>query len=225
MPLGVIPQRDRRPRLFVDYAFSKVNAETVRLAPPDEAMQFGRTLQHVLTTSIAHANPRYGPPKLAKIDIAGGFYRVWLLSSDMPKFDVVLRCRGGVPLTAFLLALPMGWVESPPNFTMLTVTACDLANQAMSQHGRLPAEHRLEATANTPPADYSPVLVPPMWTRDNTQFFSNRSAAPLAKADVHVDDFLLVAQTKRHQRRLLRATFHAIDEVFRPLVDGTDPAL
>ena len=39
-PLGAVPQRDRRPRLIVDYSFSGVNAETVKLTPP-EAMQFG----------------------------------------------------------------------------------------------------------------------------------------------------------------------------------------
>lgn len=46
-PLGVVPQRDRRPRLIVDYSFSGVNDDTVRLAPK-EAMQFGRTLQRLM---------------------------------------------------------------------------------------------------------------------------------------------------------------------------------
>ena len=46
-PLGVVPQRDRRPRLIVDYSFSSVNADTVPLAPK-EAMQFGRALDRVL---------------------------------------------------------------------------------------------------------------------------------------------------------------------------------
>ena len=39
-PLGVVPQRDRRPRLIVDYSFSAINNDTVQLAPK-EAMQFG----------------------------------------------------------------------------------------------------------------------------------------------------------------------------------------
>jgi hypothetical protein len=176
-------------------------------------------------TNIAHANPQYGPPELAKTDIADGFYRVWLRLSDIPKLGVVLPCRDGTPLIAIPLALPMGWVESPPYFTMLTETACDLSNQAMSQYGRLPAEHRLEATANTLTPEHSEVLVPQTWRKDNTQFTSSKHAtAPLARADVYVDDFLLVAQTKRQQRRLLRATLHAIDQVLRPLQPG-DPAL
>ena len=220
-PLGVVPQRERRPRLIVDYTYSKVNEETVRLAPP-EAMQFGRALQRVMT-NVAHANPRYGPPKLAKVDIADGFYRVWLRLADIPKLGVVLPCPAGTtPLIAFPLALPMGWVESPPYFTMLTETACDLANQAMGHYGRLP-KHRLEATARTPPEGHSEVLGPPTWRMDNTQFVGTHPTAPLATADVYVDDFLLVAQTKRHQRRLLQATLHAIDQVLRPLQHSDSP--
>jgi hypothetical protein len=145
-------------------------------------MQFGRSLQRLLT-KIVHANPRYGPPKLAKIDIADGFYRVWLHWSDIPKLGVVLPCHGSTPLIAFPLALPMGWVESPPYFTMLTETACDLANQAMSQYGQLP-EHRLEASASTPPAEHSEVLVPTTWGSDNIQFTGTHTMAPLAAADV-----------------------------------------
>jgi hypothetical protein len=131
-PLGVVPQRDRRPRLIVDYTFSGVNPDTVPLAPK-EAMQFGRALQRVLTL-IVHADPRYGPVHLAKIDIADGFYRVWLQVTDVPKLGVALPTKlGSTPLIAFPLALPMGWVESPPYFTALTETACDLANQALMQ--------------------------------------------------------------------------------------------
>ena len=58
-PLGVVPQRERRPRLIVDYSFSDVNAETLSLAPK-EAMQFGRALQRVFS-KIVHAKRQYGP--------------------------------------------------------------------------------------------------------------------------------------------------------------------
>jgi hypothetical protein len=110
--LGAVPQRDRRPRLIVDYSFSEVNAETVPLAPP-EAMQFGRTLQRVLTR-VVHADPRYDDVNLAKIDMADGFYRVWLQIADIQKLGVVLPTSPGQPpLIAFPLTLPMGWVESP----------------------------------------------------------------------------------------------------------------
>ena len=62
-PLGVVPQRNRRSRLIVDYTYSGVNPETAKLAPP-EAMQFGRALNRVLF-KIAHADPRYGPVYLS----------------------------------------------------------------------------------------------------------------------------------------------------------------
>ncbi len=123
-----LPQRDRRSRLIVDYTFSGLNAEILSLAPR-EAMQFGGALQRVCCR-IVHANPRFGPVMMrTKIDIADGFYRVWVQSADVPKLGVALPFTPGTePLVAFRLALPMGWVKSPPYFTSLTETACDLAN-------------------------------------------------------------------------------------------------
>ena len=74
-PLGVVPQRNRRPRLIVDYTYSGVNPDTLKMAPP-EAMQFGKALQRVMQT-IVNADPRFGPvTKLGKIDISDGFYRI-----------------------------------------------------------------------------------------------------------------------------------------------------
>ena len=63
-PLGVIPQRDRRPRLIVNYSFSNLNKDAIPLAPR-KAMQFGRALQRVLIT-IVRTNPRYSPVHMAK---------------------------------------------------------------------------------------------------------------------------------------------------------------
>ena len=54
---------------------------------------------------------------MAKIDIADGFYRVRVHAEDVPKLGGALPPMPGQPyLVAFLLALPMGWVESPPVF-------------------------------------------------------------------------------------------------------------
>ena len=47
LPLGCVPQRERRPRIINDYTFSGVNPSTVKMAPP-ETMQWGRTLNRVL---------------------------------------------------------------------------------------------------------------------------------------------------------------------------------
>jgi hypothetical protein len=73
-PLGVVPQRDRRPRLIVDYSFSGVNADTVPPVAPRESMQFGRALQQILKT-VVHADPSISTQDR---------YRRWLLSSLAP---------------------------------------------------------------------------------------------------------------------------------------------
>ncbi|KAI2513452.1 hypothetical protein MHU86_926 [Fragilaria crotonensis] len=221
-PLGVVPQRDRCPRLIVDYTFSGVNGETVLLAPR-EAMQFGRVLQRILT-NIVHADPRYGPVHMVKIDIADGFYRVWLQIADIPQLGVALPTTPGCdPLVAFPLALPMGWVESPPYFTSLTETSCDLANNMLARNvdARLFCKHRLEDVAATVPTDTN--ISPRVATFRAPTHHAGQRRPPLAAVDVYVDDFLLLAQTRPQRQRVLRAALAAIDDVFRP-VTPCDPS-
>ena len=111
-PMGVVPQRDCRPRLIVDLSFYGINDDTARLAPP-ESMQFGRTLERLLYL-IRHANPRYGPVHLGKVDLADGFYRIGLNSSAITQLVVPLpRFVDEDQLLALPMVLPMGWVESP----------------------------------------------------------------------------------------------------------------
>jgi hypothetical protein len=130
-PLGVVPQRERRPRTISDYSFYGVNAETAALAP-FESMQFGRTL-HRLLQQISMANPRFDPVYMSKLDIADGFYRIPLRVEDIPKLGVVFpKCPGEVQLVAFPLTLHMGWVYSPPFFTAATETVADLANASIN---------------------------------------------------------------------------------------------
>ena len=220
----MVPQRDRRSRLIVDYSFSGVNEDTVPLAPK-EAMQFGRALQRVMA-KIVHAEPHYGPVFMSKIDVADGFYRVWLQLTDIAKLGVALPTSPGQPrLVAFPLALPMGWVESPPYFTTLTETACDLANTDLRAHISMRPRntvHRLEAVAATLPPDTVEAESKGAATR-NTQRGHRKGRPPVAAVDVYVDDFLLLAQTEPQRTRVLRTALHAIDDVFRPL-SPTDPA-
>jgi hypothetical protein len=146
-PMGVIPQRDRRPRTIVDYTFSYVNADTARLAPR-EAMQFGHALKRILR-KIRFANPDDGPVYLLKVDIADGFYRVYVAPRDVPKLGVAFPHRDDEePLVAFPLALPMGWTESPPYFTAFTETIVDVANSRLAA-GADPLPHRLDQAAAT----------------------------------------------------------------------------
>ena len=126
-PLGVVPQRSRRPRIIVDYSFYGFNTDTAKLAP-GESMQFGKTLERLLHT-IVGADPKYGPVFLIKVDIADGFYRVWLNLADIPKLAVAVPCLDGdVPLLAIPLVLPMGWTESPLYFCSVTETVTDVVN-------------------------------------------------------------------------------------------------
>lgn len=152
-PLGCIPQRNRRPRLIVDYSYYGINSETLALQP-SEAMQFGRTLERVLY-QVRHSNKRFGPVHLGKVDIADGFYRIWLAIQDIPNLGVVFpRYPGEDQLIALPLTLPMGWVASPPYFCAFTETVADVATNYLKQVGRAP--HVLEKFANTPPKEQTP---------------------------------------------------------------------
>ena len=155
---------------------------------------------------------------------------MWVQVQDIPKLGVVLpMSRGEPPVIAFPLTLPMGWVESPPYFTVLTETACDLANSALhSTSHSFQRAHRLEAVAATsPPTDKSTAAATerPCSTERLRWDKRPRSTArpPVAAVDVYVDDFLLMAQTDAQRCKVMRTTLNSIDAVFRPLSD-TDPS-
>ena len=64
-----------------------------------------------------------------KVDIADGFYCVGLAPEDVPSLGVCLPPGpDGKTLVALLPVLPMGLVESPPQFCAVTETVADLAN-------------------------------------------------------------------------------------------------
>ena len=225
-PIGVVPQNERRPRPIVDYSFYDLNAETLKLSPP-EAMQFGRALERTIT-QVVRADPRYGPVRFIKIDLADGFYRVWVRAADVPKLGVAFPALDGEePLIAFPLALPMGWTESPPYFCAVTETIADVANQRILKWHH-PMRHRLERLASSktsPPtpttADgrlpLSSVMVP---TARNPNLPDRQRI--LSIIDVFVDDFIGAAQgSPRSLNRIRRILMTAIDDVLRPL-DASD---
>ena len=157
-PIGVVPQRDRRPRTIVDYTFSNVNQDTVPLAPA-ESMQFGHALDRVLQ-HIVHADPRHGPVHMIKVDVADGFYRLWTSPQDIPNLGVAFPpAPDGTPLVAFPLTLPMGWKSSPPFFCALTETIVDLANRSTLP---FPVDHphHLEVQANGPSQEATAQVTP-----------------------------------------------------------------
>ena len=213
-PLGVVPQRDRRPRTICDYSFFGINDETLAQAPAD-AMQFGRALQRILQR-IHRANPRLGPVFLSKIDIADGFYRVWLKASDIPKLAILFPSREGEEqLVGLPLTLPMGWKESPPYFCSTTETAADLANNALSRNRDFPA-HRLDKISESTSDNTDPVKQPAP-APSNTPHYRK----PIRYWDVYVDDFIGLVQGNRWRRRQVkRALFHSLDQVLRQLSPG-----
>ena len=118
----------------------------------------------------------------------------------------------------------MGWVESPPYFTVLTETVCDLANAAIKTRqplSRLRTAHRLEAVAATPPDNANPCIPPQQAVPPST--LQGHSRPPIAAVDVYVNDFLLMAQTLPQQRKVMRAALTAVDDVFRPLAPSDPP--
>ena len=90
-----------------------------------------------------NADPQHGPIYMMKVDITDGFYRVGLAPEDVPFLGVCLPPgTDDKTMFAFPLVLPMGWVESPPQFCAVTETVADLANTALrEQTPRLRTPH------------------------------------------------------------------------------------
>ena len=122
-PVGLIPQRDRRDRIVIDYTWSGVNKATHRLAP--DSMQFCGAMQLILQR-MYDADPCHGPIYMTKVDTAD-FFCVGLAPGDVHFLGVCLSLGpDGKTLVAFLLVLPMGWVESPPQFCAVTETVAEI---------------------------------------------------------------------------------------------------
>ena len=228
-PLGVVPQRARRPRIIVDYSYFGVNDETCKMAPRD-SMQFGKALHRILQ-ALVDANPMHGPVHLLKVDIADGFYRIWLNIADIPKLACSIPpLYGDEPLLALPLVLPMGWTESPPYFCTATETVADLTNKRLINNWKAPP-HRLEELAGTLPEpgddDRPPVNETVITTSQQpTNPPSNRRLRkrPLKKTEVFVDDFVGMGQgTPEELSSIRRTLLHSLDDVLRPL-DSEDDA-
>lgn len=223
-PLGLVPQRGRRDRMISDYSYFGINADTLRLAPA-EAMQFGRALIRLLT-KIHHANDRFGPVYMSKVDLSDGFYRLWLRAEDTAHLAVLFPTRDGEPpLVGIPLTNPMGWCDSPPNFSACTETVADLANAALARPEQLASArrhpHRLDQVSETPPAPataHAPANLPTLQA-------TTPSLKPLRYWDIYVDDFLGLAQGNKWTRRAIkRVLFHSLDRVFRPLEPDDVPS-
>ena len=48
-----------------------------------------------MLTKIQHANPHFGPVYISNIDIADGFYCVWVNADDIPKLAMLFPTEQG----------------------------------------------------------------------------------------------------------------------------------
>jgi hypothetical protein len=105
-----VPQRDQRPRPIMDYSYYDTNKGFLPIAP-NRAMQFGTALPRLLQ-HLAYCHPSFGPPLLAKLDLADGYYRVPLSSTAALQLAVVLPTDVGSENLIALTPEPAYGMES-----------------------------------------------------------------------------------------------------------------
>jgi hypothetical protein len=176
-------------------------------------MQFGHAWQRFLQ-HVAYVDPAYGPPLIAKLDLADGYYRVPLSSNAALELAVVLPPDGqSEPLIGLPLSLPMGWQQSPPYFCAFTETCADLANTQVASNPTHPYAYVLDAQHLTPhlARDDAPTAAWP--------HIQQLPPTPLQLVDVYLDDFIVMAQKPNHIAAM-NNLLHHIDSVFRDTPGG-----
>jgi len=206
-PSGVVPQRDRRPRPIMDYTFSTVNTHSVDIAPA-HSMQFGTALQRILQR-LAYCNPTWGPPLLAKLDLADGYYRVPLAAEASLELAVILPSEDfHEPLLGIPLSLPMGWALSPPWFCAFTETCADLYNNiprpTILNHPYHTIVHLNGDHQPTP--SFAPDAIFP--------YSPTLAQQPLSYTDVYLDDFMLLSQAPTHIPAI-NSLLHHLHSIFQ----------
>jgi hypothetical protein len=189
----------------MDYTFYGTNQEGYDNAP-HAAMQFEPALQRILQR-LVYCNPAYGPPLLAKIDLADGYYRVPLSPATALNLAVVIpndMPNPSPPLVAIPLTLPMGWAQSPPFFCAFTETVADLVNATL----HIPhADHTLLERTQALPLPKQPTFHPSAIT------YPRSNQPPLAYTNIYIGDFMAVAQ-RPHHINTMNALLHNIHKVF-----------
>jgi hypothetical protein len=103
--------------------------------------------------NAVEAIPQHGIGNLSRYELTDSFMRVSLSPSIILKLAVAAPTTlpDKHPLIAVPVVLPMGWMESPPAFCMVTETIADLVNAKIAQ-GYNPALYHCHKTmANTMP--------------------------------------------------------------------------
>jgi hypothetical protein len=177
----------------MDYSFYHTNQECVPLFPV-QAMQFGQTLQRLLQ-NIVYADPQHGPPLLAKIDLADGYYRVPLSPQAVLTLAVVIPSDSHHHnLIAIPLTLPMDWAQSPPFFCAYTKTVVDLVNTHLTPYPEHPLLHRTQhPSLSLPTLKQSPSFNPAAVVLGPLT-----APPPPSYCDVYINNFITVAQAPNH---------------------------
>ena len=141
-----------------------------------------------------------------------------LNTNDVPKLGVVLPTNTGTePMITLPLVLPIGWKNSPPDFSTSTETVSDLVNQRLIYIEYQPPDHRLDQMAAKVPLTN--------WDRRSLDPVPGVAAqvpctcdpslptmgTPLEYVDIFVDNFVSLGQaanTPRICKNLLRAINH-----------------
>jgi len=202
---GVILQHDCWPHAIVDYTFSGVNLDTVPLAN-HLTLQFGHAILCILH-AIMCSNPSHSPVYMIKIDLTNGFYCIHLAPANILLLGVAFpQPAHKTALITFPMALPMGWMNSPPFFCMATKTITDLANAAIVAN-ETTTPHHLEEKADQCVTMFCPSNQVPTPKPTNTH--------PLALANIFVDDHIALAQGNATQLcQVHHPLLQAIDQVF-----------
>jgi hypothetical protein len=115
-----------------------------------EATQSGKVLK-CFKWSIVHANSRFEPVQMIKVDLANSFYRLWIKATNVINLGVSFTILNGKELLiAFPIVQPMGWTNLPPWFSSSTETIANIVNLHIIKW-RNPPVHRLETQASTKP--------------------------------------------------------------------------
>jgi hypothetical protein len=171
-------------------------------------MQFGGALQRLLQR-LVYINPTYGPPLLAKIDLADGYYHVSLSPTAALGLAVVIPTDipGDPPLIAIPLTLPMGWAQSPPYFCAFSETVTNLAN-----HADLP-KHTHPLLSDTQLSPAAPHTTYPQHFQPQAVTLGQLDTPRLQYTDVYIDDFIVIAQQPQHLPAMNRL-MHSLTMVF-----------
>ncbi len=225
-PVAAIPQVGRRPCIILNLSFpvyqdvdgiitatqASVNNTMALQAPREAVCKIGKVLPRLLT--YMRDTPAGLHILMSKLDISGGFWRLIVRDADCFNFAYVLPQWNGKPCRiVVLLAVQMGWVESPCLFCAVTESVCNLA------------QHFMDAAV-----PLSPHQVESAMTIEDVPM-RGRTVAPSKLLQVYMDNFYYAATQSKdgeHIPIIRRAAIHGIEAVPPPPAitkhkDGKEP--